>query len=71
MAEQIQWELEELLTIFDKANEKPIWPGRFLPISVLNVLWPFTAGRKISRSDERVVRIMELMKNAFSTLHCT
>lgn len=62
MEEEMQCELNELLSIFDKFEGKPVWPGQFLPMSVLNVLWTFTAGKKISRSDDRVTRIMTLMK---------
>lgn len=62
MEEQIQDELNELLQVIDDHEGKPIWPGEFLPSSVLNVLWSFTAGKKISRGDERLKRLLELMK---------
>lgn len=62
MEEQIQYELNELVEVIEDHDGKPIWPGEFLPSSILNVLWTFTAGKKISRFDERLNRLLELMK---------
>lgn len=62
MEEQIQFELNELLEVIDDHEGKAIWPSEILPSSVLNVLWTFTAGKKISRGDERLKRLLELMK---------
>lgn len=62
MEEQIQLELNELLEVIDEHEGKPIWPAEVLPSSVLNVLWSFTAGKKISRGDERLKRLLELMR---------
>lgn len=60
---QIQNELNELLDIIDEHNGQPIWPGSFLPPSILNVLWTFTAGKRISRTDERLTRLLTLMQD--------
>lgn len=62
MEEQIQLELNELLEVIEEHEGKPIWPAEVLPSSVLNVLWSFTAGKKISRSDERLKRLLDLMR---------
>lgn len=63
MEVKIQKELNELLGVIDEQNDnEPIWPGKFLPPSVINVLWAFTAGEKISRSDERLTRLLNLMQ---------
>lgn len=61
MEEQIQHELDGLLQVIGKYGEMPIWPGQFLPVGVLNVLWTFTAGKKISH-DPRLMHLLELMK---------
>lgn len=58
---QIQNELNELLDVIDMTNEQPIWPGTFLPPSVINVLWTFTAGERIPRNDERLNRLLNLL----------
>lgn len=65
MEEQIQIELNELLEVLDgKIDEnKAFWPGELLPPSVLNVLWTFIAGKKIKRSNDRLVHLMALLKN--------
>lgn len=62
MEEQIQYELNELLEVINEHDGKPICPAEFLPTSVLNVLWLFTAGKKILRSDEQIKRLLDLMK---------
>lgn len=64
MEEEIQIELNELLEVIDVENdeEKGIWPGEMLSPSVLNVLWTFIAGKKIKRSDDRLIRLLKLMK---------
>lgn len=62
MEEQIQFELNELLEVISQYDEKPVWPGSFLSLSVLNVLWTFTAGGKMSRCDAQLTRLLELMK---------
>lgn len=61
MEEQIQHELNKLLQVIGKYGEAPIWPGQFLPMGVLNVLWTFTAGEKISH-DSRLIQLLDLMK---------
>lgn len=58
---QIQNELNELLDVIDLTKEQPIWPGTFLAPSVINVLWTFTAGERISRQDERLTRLLNLL----------
>lgn len=62
MEVQIQNELNVLIDIIDKYEGKPVWPGTFLPPSVINVLWTFTAGEQISRNDERLTRLLTLMQ---------
>ncbi|XP_055300294.1 probable cytochrome P450 305a1 [Sitodiplosis mosellana] len=61
MEELIQHELNELIEVIGTFAEKPVWPCNFLSISVLNVLWTFTAGKKIS-SNENLAHLLELMK---------
>lgn len=62
MEVQIQNELNELLEVIEGYKNEPVWPGKFLPPSVINVLWTFTAGEKIARSDERLTRLLTLMQ---------
>lgn len=62
MEEQIQFELNELLEVISQYDETPVWPGSFLALSVINVLWTFTAGKKMSRCDTQLTRLLDLMK---------
>lgn len=62
MEVQIQNELNEILDIFGQTNGKPFWPGNYLSFSVINVLWRFAAGQKIARNDERLQRLLTLMR---------
>lgn len=59
---QIQNELNELIEVIDEKKGDAIWPGSFLPPSVINVLWTFTAGKKIPRNDKRLTRLLTLMQ---------
>lgn len=59
---QIQNELNELIEVIDEKNGEPLWPGSLIPPSVINVLWTFTAGKKIPRSDDRLTRLLNLMQ---------
>lgn len=61
MEELIQRELNELIQVIGTFAEKPVWPCNFLSISVLNVLWTFTAGKKISNNGN-LAHLLELMK---------
>lgn len=62
MEAHIQNQLNELLGLIKDLNGEPIWPGaKFLPPSVINVLWTFTTGSRISRNDKRLVRLLELL----------
>ncbi|XP_055609284.1 probable cytochrome P450 305a1 [Uranotaenia lowii] len=60
---QIQNELNELIGIIRVLEEKPVWPGSILPTSVINVLWTFTTGSRISRDDSRLVTLLQLLQN--------
>lgn len=62
MEEQIQSQLNELLHVITNYNERPVWPGSFLAPSVINVLWTFTAGKKMTRCDDQLKRLLELMR---------
>lgn len=62
MQVQIQNELNELLQVIADQQGDAVWPGSFLPPSVLNVLWTFTAGQKIARNDPRLARLLSLMQ---------
>ncbi|XP_063699788.1 probable cytochrome P450 305a1 [Culicoides brevitarsis] len=61
MESHIQNQLNELLALIKDLNGAEIWPGKFLPPSVINVLWTFTTGSRISRNDKRLVRLLELL----------
>lgn len=62
MEEQIQGQLNELLDEIANYDEEPVWPGSFLALSVINVLWTFTAGKQMTRCDDQLKRLLELMK---------
>lgn len=59
---QVGQELAELLSVIADNGATPVWPGSFLAISVVNVLWAVTAGTKIGRSDPRIVRLLDLIQ---------
>lgn len=58
---QIQNELNELLDYIEANRTDPIWPGSIFPASVLSVLWTFTAGKRIARNDEHLIRLLHLL----------
>lgn len=58
---QIQNELNELLDYIDSALTEPLWPGAIFPASVLSVLWTFTAGKRIARTDATLNRLLHLL----------
>lgn len=62
MDQQIGQELSALLHLIAELKSKPVWPGSFLATSVLNVLWSITAGTQLSRSDPRMIRLLNLMQ---------
>lgn len=62
METQIQSELKELLDLIGKSGE-PIWPGKtLLPPSVINILWTFTTGQRIERSNPRLINFLKLIQ---------
>lgn len=62
MEEQIQCQLNELLHVIKQHHEQPVWPGSFLALSVINVLWTFIAGKTMTRCDDQLTRLLDLMK---------
>lgn len=64
MEEQIQIELDEYIDVIDNEidGEEGIWPGELLSPSVLNILWTFIAGKKVKRTEERLIRLLDLLK---------
>lgn len=62
MEVQIQKELNELINVIDNLNEAE-WPANFLPPSVINVLWTFTTGNRIERNDERLMKLLVLLRD--------
>ncbi|XP_029734943.2 probable cytochrome P450 305a1 [Aedes albopictus] len=59
----IQNELKELIGIIRDLEGEPVWPGSILPIGVINVLWTFTTGSRIPRNDQRLPRLLKLMRD--------
>lgn len=59
---QVGHELSELVNVISKHGSEPVWPGSFMPPSVLNVLWSLTAGTNIERNDPRLTRLLNLMQ---------
>lgn len=60
---QIQNELKELLELIESIGNKPLWPGNeLLPPSVINILWTFTTGKRISRNDTRLIKFLNLLQ---------
>lgn len=63
MDEQIEDELGELIRHLDGLKgEESVWPGEMLPINVMNVLWQFTAGHRMPRNDERMQKVLRLLR---------
>lgn len=61
MEELIQHEMKELTQVIYGYNEQPVCSGNIVSIGVLNVLWTFTAGKKIS-NNENLPHLLDLMK---------
>ncbi|XP_055701115.1 probable cytochrome P450 305a1 [Phlebotomus papatasi] len=57
-------EMDDLIKLIDSLREAEgtFWPGKYLPVSVLNVLWTFTAGRRLGRDDERIEKLLQLLQ---------
>lgn len=63
MEVQIQDELSELLSCIETCDKKPIWPGKeLLPPSIINVLWIFTTGKRIDRSNPKLTQFLDLLQ---------
>lgn len=62
METHIQEQLQELVGVVKEFNGKPVWPGTFLPPSVINILWTFTTGSRISREDRRLQCLLDLLQ---------
>lgn len=59
---EIQHELLELLDEIEAKKGNSFWPGEdFLAQSVINVLWTFTTGKRISRNDPRLLKFINLL----------
>uniref|UniRef100_A0A182NGX6 Cytochrome P450 n=1 Tax=Anopheles dirus TaxID=7168 RepID=A0A182NGX6_9DIPT len=59
---QIQTELKELLDVIGSRMEQPIWPGSIFAPSVINVLWTFVTGCRVPREDDRLQRLLQLLR---------
>lgn len=60
MEERIKEELEEVLSIIDSTNsDVPISP--ILAPAIINVLWTLTAGTRISRDNQQLQKLLDLM----------
>ncbi|KFB45026.1 AGAP005657-PA-like protein [Anopheles sinensis] len=59
---QIQKELEELVDVIQARQEEPLWPGSILAISVINVFWTIVTGKRVSREDDRLHRLVSLLQ---------
>lgn len=62
MEKEIQDQLTELIDVIDEFKGSPVWPGNFLPPSVINILWAFTTGTRISRNDNRLQKLLDLLQ---------
>lgn len=62
MEKEIQDQLSELVDVIGELKGSPVWPGSILPPSVINILWAFTTGTRISRSDDRLQRLLGLLQ---------
>ena len=63
MDTQIQSEMQEILEQINGFKNKPVWPGNeLLPPSVINILWTFTTGKRIARSDPRLIKFLNLLQ---------
>lgn len=63
MDEQIEEELNELIRHLDGLKGvESVWPGEMFPINVMNVLWQFTAGYRMPRSDQKLQTVLTLLR---------
>ncbi|XP_032527287.2 probable cytochrome P450 305a1 [Danaus plexippus] len=60
MEGEIQRELQYIIQYIDNHNNTPINPKTILAISVMNILWKFTAGEHINM--ERLIFLLDLLK---------
>lgn len=59
---EIQNALFELCDEIERMEGKSFWPGEdLLAQSVINILWTFTTGMKISRNDPRLLKFLNLL----------
>lgn len=63
MDEQIEEELNELIRHLDGLKGvESVWPGEMFPINVMNVLWQFTAGYRMPRTDKKLQTVLTLLR---------
>lgn len=60
---EIKNELDELNGFLESlGGDSAVWPGEIFPTNVLNVLWLFTAGYRIPRTDSRLTTLLSLLR---------
>lgn len=63
MDEQIEAEMKELISFLDMLKgEKSVWPGEVFPMTVINVLWQFTAGYRMPLNHQKMVDVLSLLR---------
>lgn len=65
MEERILEEAKDLITVFKKQCQQPIWMHTAFDTSVINVLWAMIAGQRYSIEDEKLKRLMQIIHDAF------
>nr|XP_023024596.1 probable cytochrome P450 305a1 [Leptinotarsa decemlineata] len=61
MDTQIQAEASEILVIIEENVNKELQIGQILPKSVLNILWMLMSGLRLSRNDDRLIKLLNLL----------
>ncbi|RZB39555.1 p450 domain containing protein, partial [Asbolus verrucosus] len=65
MEEKIQEETRDLIAIFKKQCSESIWMHTAFDVSVLNVLWAMMAGERFDINDERLLKLLKIIHDAF------
>nr|ARE68678.1 methyl farnesoate epoxidase [Epicauta chinensis] len=65
MEEKIVDETKDLIALFRKQCSEPIWMHTAFDVSVLNVLWAMMAGERFNVNDERLLKLLQIIHDAF------
>lgn len=65
MEEKIQEETNELISLFKQQCHEPVSMHQAFDVSVLNVLWAMMAGERFDFYDEKLLKLLQIIHDAF------